>query len=36
MKRTYRKSHGAALVIAMLLTALGAAVAVQMIVPLSG
>lgn len=36
MKRTYRKSHGAAMVIAMLLTALGAAVAVQMIVPLSG
>lgn len=36
MKTKRHQSHGAALVIAMLLTALGAAVAVQMIVPLSG
>lgn len=36
MKVRNHKSRGAALVIAMLLTALGAAVAVQMIVPLSG
>ena len=36
MTAAQRKSRGAALVIAMLLTALGAAVAVQMIVPLSG
>lgn len=34
--RTPRQTSGAALVVAMLLTALGAAVAVQMIVPLSG
>jgi len=34
--RTHRSARGAALVVAMLLTALGAAVAVQMIVPLSG
>lgn len=33
---THRQHRGAALVVAMLLTALGAAVAVQMIVPLSG
>ncbi len=32
----HSRSHGAALVVAMLLTALGAAVATQMIVPLSG
>ncbi len=36
MKAQRNPSRGAALVIAMLLTALGAAVAVQMIVPLSG
>ena len=36
MKTGRHQSRGAALVIAMLLTALGAAVAVQMIVPLSG
>lgn len=36
MKTSRHQSRGAALVIAMLLTALGAAVAVQMIVPLSG
>ena len=36
MKNRVNQSRGAALVIAMLLTALGAAVAVQMIVPLSG
>jgi general secretion pathway protein K len=36
MSSIRHKSHGAALVVAMLLTALGAAVAVQMIVPLSG
>jgi general secretion pathway protein K len=36
MKTNRHQSSGAALVIAMLLTALGAAVAVQMIVPLSG
>ena len=36
MNALNHKSHGAALVVAMLLTALGAAVAVQMIVPLSG
>ena len=36
MKNRSNQSRGAALVIAMLLTALGAAVAVQMIVPLSG
>ena len=36
MKLPRHRSQGAALVIAMLLTALGAAVAVQMIVPLSG
>ena len=36
MKTKRHQSRGAALVIAMLLTALGAAVAVQMIVPLSG
>ena len=36
MKTKRYQSNGAALVVAMLLTALGAAVAVQMIVPLSG
>ncbi len=36
MKTRLYQSRGAALVVAMLLTALGAAVAVQMIVPLSG
>ena len=36
MMRSTRRHHGAALVVAMLLTALGAAVATQMIVPLSG
>ncbi len=36
MNTKRRQSRGAALVVAMLLTALGAAVAVQMIVPLSG
>lgn len=36
MNKKLHQSRGAALVIAMLLTALGAAVAVQMIVPLSG
>ncbi len=36
MKTKRHQTRGAALVIAMLLTALGAAVAVQMIVPLSG
>lgn len=36
MKNSRHQACGAALVIAMLLTALGAAVAVQMIVPLSG
>ena len=36
MKANRHQSNGAALVVAMLLTALGAAVAVQMIVPLSG
>ena len=36
MKHKPQRARGAALVIAMLLTALGAAVAVQMIVPLSG
>ncbi len=36
MKNRVNQSRGAALVVAMLLTALGAAVAVQMIVPLSG
>ena len=36
MNKKLHQSKGAALVIAMLLTALGAAVAVQMIVPLSG
>jgi general secretion pathway protein K len=36
MKQRHQRARGAALVIAMLLTALGAAVAAQMIVPLSG
>ena len=36
MNTAHQQSRGAALVVAMLLTALGAAVAVQMIVPLSG
>ena len=36
MRSSLKRIRGAALVIALLLTALGAAVATQMIVPLSG